>query len=296
MSKPLPVPLNALRAIEIVARARRLGPAAEELGVTIGAVSQHIRRAEQRLGVTLFERLSDGMAPTPELEAVLDRLSGGFRQIGEAVDGLKPDEGNVLTVTVGSMIASLMLVPRLGRFTALHPEIEIRLVASAKFLDLSRRDIDCALRFGLGPWPGVRAVPIGDRLYGAYATPELVARLKTPADLAEVPVIQDESTLLEWGGWFAAAGGASVAAMAGPAFSDPMLAYDAAVTGQGVLLIMDRLARYAVETGRLVKLFGISAETSYGYYFATAEGRRPPARVLAFRRWLDAEMAAAGMP
>lgn len=72
MASPFPIPLNAVRAIEIVARRGALAPAAEELGVTPGAVeSQHLRRAGERLGHELFERTPQGLRPTPALRQIL---------------------------------------------------------------------------------------------------------------------------------------------------------------------------------------------------------------------------------
>ena len=106
MPSPFPIPLNAIRAIEIVARRGALAPAAEELGVTPGAVSQHLRRAEERLGLELFERTPQGLRPTAVLRQILPQLSGGFAALAEAVSGLRPGNENVLTLTVGSVFAS----------------------------------------------------------------------------------------------------------------------------------------------------------------------------------------------
>lgn len=292
MPSPFPIPLNALRAIEIVARRGALTPAADELGVTPGAVSQHIRRAEERLGVQLFERTARGLVPTPELADQLPRLTAGFDALASGLAGLRPDVETSLTITVGSMFASLWLVPRLGRFAALHPEIELRLVATSKFLDLGRQDIDCGVRFGLGHWPGVEATLFGRRDYSPLCTPALAARLSHPRDLAHVQVIRDESSLLDWPAWFAAAGIADPAPMSGPSFTDPLLAYEAALAGQGVLLVMDMLMVDALAAGRLVRPFPVAVESEYAHWFVSAAGRRlrKPARL--FRDWLDAEMSA----
>lgn len=292
MVTPFPIPLNALRAIEIVARRGALSPAADELGVTPGAVSQHIRRAEERLGVQLFERTPKGLVPTAELAAQLPQLTRGFDALAAVLAGLTPDVGTSLTITVGAMFASLWLVPRLGRFSALHPDIELRLVATAKFLDLGRQDIDCGVRFGIGGWEGVEATLFGRRDYSPFCSPELAARLRTPADLARVPVICDESSLLRWDAWLAEAGLKTLPVMNGPSFTDPSLAYEAALAGQGVLLVMDMLMVDALASGRLVRPFRQCVRSEYAHWFVSATGRRPrkPARL--FRQWLEAEMAA----
>src|SRR5690606_7254049 len=117
MAGAFPIPLNAVRAIEIVARRGALAPAADELGVTPGAVSQHIRRAEQRLGLELFERTAQGLRPTPELRAVLPQLSAGFAALTDALAELRGGGSNVLVVTTGSVFASRWLIWRVARFS-----------------------------------------------------------------------------------------------------------------------------------------------------------------------------------
>src|SRR3954467_14479369 len=97
-----PIPLNALHAIEIVMRTGALKPAADELGVTIGAVSQHIRRAEARLGVGPFDRAGRGLRPAGEREAVRGQLTGGFTMLLDATQAMQRSDDHVLTVTMGS--------------------------------------------------------------------------------------------------------------------------------------------------------------------------------------------------
>jgi DNA-binding transcriptional LysR family regulator len=290
MRPSFPIPLNAIRAIEIVARRGALAPAAEELGVTPGAVSQHLRRAEERLGIELFERTPQGLRPTAALKLALPQLTLGFETLREAVAGLAPREDNILTLTVGAVFASRWLVWRLGRFTALHPEIELRLVVTASMVDFAHSDIDCGIRFGRGPWPGVVAERIGGRHFQPVATPALAARIKSPGDLAKVPVIHDTSTMLPWGEWFAAVG-APMVALAGPSLNDPALAFDAAISGQGVLLTVDMMAADAVRDGRLAWPFGHAVESDLGYWMVRAEGRRMSNKVRMFRDWLLAEAA-----
>lgn len=290
MAIPFPIPLNAIRAIEIVARRGALAPAAEELGVTPGAVSQHLRRAEERLGIELFERTPQGLRPRPALARILPQLSAGFSTLADAVGALRPANEQVLTLTVGAVFASRWLIWRMARFTAAHPEIELRLVVTASMIDFQHSDIDCGIRFGRGPWSGVLAERIGGQHFQPVATPELAARLRSPSDFAQVPVIQDTSTMLPWSEWFAAVG-APMVELSGPSLNDPALAFDAAISGQGVLLTVDMMAADAVREGRLTWPFKRSAQTDLGYWLVRPEGRRLPAKVRFFRDWLLAEAA-----
>lgn len=286
-----PVPLNALHAIEIVARTGALRPAADELGVTIGAVSQHIRRAEARLGVELFERTPQGLRPTPLLDEARPLLAGGFSSLADAMRALQRPGDSVLTLTLGSVFASRWLIRRLPHFTAAYPQIEFRMVATGRLVDLARSDIDCAIRYGEGKWPDVRAEPLGCRPFSPVASPALAARIKRVSDLGKLPVIEDQSTMLTWPLWFERAK-AAPPKMTGPRYSDPALAYEAAIAGQGVLLAVDRMSEDAVRAGQLVRPFAISAENPHDYWFVTSTLRRVPRKVAQFREWLMEELAA----
>jgi DNA-binding transcriptional LysR family regulator len=289
MVSPFPIPLNAIRAIEIVARRGALGPAAEELGVTPGAVSQHLRRAEERLGIELFERTPQGLRPTEALRAVLPQLSAGFNALAEGVANLRGADEHVLTLTVGSVFASRWLIWRIAKFNRLHPEIETRLVVTGNMIDLQHSDIDCGIRFGAGNWPGLVAELVGGDRYSPVVAPPLAARLRQPEDLRHLPLIRDTASMLPWEPWFALAGIAPIE-LSGPRYDDPALAFDAAISEQGVLMAIDLMSADAVSDGRLVRPFPISVEGKLGYHFIVAEGRRMPKKVRLFRDWLKAEV------
>jgi len=293
MSQPFPIPLNALRAIEIVARRGALAPAAEELGVTVGAVSQHLRRAEERLGMDLFERTPQGLVPLPALKQVLPQLTAGFASLADGLAGLAgSSDDNVLNLTVGSVFASRWLIWRINKFTALHPGIEVRLSVTAAMLDLSRPDIDCGIRFGDGNWPGVNASLIGGSAYQPVCSPEIAGVLKQPADVGRLPVIHDQTSMLPWAIWLSVAGLDPSRHFVGPTYSDASLAFDAAISGQGLLLAADMMSADAVSDGRLVRPFDLPVEGPNGYWLAVAKGRREPAKVGAFREWLAVEVPA----
>jgi DNA-binding transcriptional LysR family regulator len=292
MPSPFPIPLNALRAIEIVARRGALAPAAEELGVTVGAVSQHLRRAEERLGLELFERTPQGLRPTPALVQVLPQLTGGFTALADGLRALATPDDGVLNVTVGSVFASRWLIWRVNKFSVRHPGLEIRLTVTGTMLDLSRPDIDCGIRFGDGVWPGVTASLIGGQAYQPVCSPLIRERLREPGDLFTVPVIRDETSMLDWGPWLAAAGLDAGAVLRGPVHSDASLAFDAAIAGQGVLLAADMMTADTLSDGRLVRPFDLPVVGRRGYFLATATGRREPKKVRLFREWLAEEVPA----
>lgn len=292
MANPFPIPLNALRAIEIVARRGALAPAAEELGVTIGAVSQHLRRAEDRLGMELFARTPQGIKPLPALMQVLPQLTGGFTQLQDGLASLTGAHEGVLNVTVGSVFASRWLIWRVNKFSALYPGLEVRLTVTGAMLDLSRPDIDCGVRYGDGAWPGVDVSLIGGQEYQPVCSPLIRDRVKSPADLADVPVIADQTSMLDWPAWLTKAGLNPAMPLTGPVYSDASLAFDAAISGQGILLAADMMTADAVSDGRLIRPFDLPVTGKRGYFLATAKGRREPKKLGFFRDWLAAEVPA----
>ncbi|MCP8883287.1 LysR substrate-binding domain-containing protein [Devosia sp. XJ19-1] len=292
MSNAFPIPLNALRAIEIVARRGALAPAAEELGVTVGAVSQHLRRAEDRLGMELFARTPQGLKPLPALAQILPQLSAGFTQLQDGLASLTGAHEGVLNVTVGSVFASRWLIWRVHKFSALHPGLEVRLTVTGAMLDLARPDIDCGIRYGNGTWPGVETSLIGGQDFQPVCSPQLRDRVRQATDLTQVPVIADETSMLDWPAWLTRAGLDPALKLSGPVYSDASLAFDAAISGQGVLLAADMMTADAVSDGRLIRPFALPITGKRGYFLATAKGRREPKKLRLFRDWLAEEVPA----
>ena len=140
------VHLNGLRALESCGRLGTLKAAAAELGVTVGAVSQQIIRAEEQLGRGIFERTTRGLRPTRFGADFLQRLTAGFTTLEQAVASAADRPDNVLTISVAPVFASKYLVPRLGRYMAAHPGIQIRLDASIGLVLCPHDRNGCAAR------------------------------------------------------------------------------------------------------------------------------------------------------
>lgn len=162
------LPLNALRAFEAAARHASFTHAAEELHVTQAAVSHQVKALEERLGVALFVRRPRGLEITSEGEALLPDLRDAFDRMTNALErvGRKANSGT-LNVSLVTTFALGWLVPRLHRFQAKHPEIEVRMTTSQKRVDFAREDVDCAIRFTVQPEPELHAT----RLFSDVLTP-----------------------------------------------------------------------------------------------------------------------------
>lgn len=283
------LPLNALRAVEAVGRLGTLAAAAEELNISASAVSQHLQNAEERIGTKLFERKPSGLVPTPAAIRLLPRLASGFREIVDGVAVLQASDSKVLTITMGPAFASAWLVSRLGRFSQAHPGIQLRLVATTDLIDLARSDIDLAIRLGIGPWDGFVCHRLIAQSIFPVAVPDLARQLQGPQDLAKVPVIREDNSGPGWPEWFAAAGMASMP-LDGPVYSDPQLAYEATLAGQGVMLAWSLIAADALRDQRLVRPFAQTLPTELAYWLVSTQDASRKSKVKAFRSWIEEEL------
>lgn len=208
MARHLP-PLNGLRAFEAAARHLSFTRAAEELNVTQTAISHRIRALEERLGVRLFRRLPRGLVLSEEAQLFLPPVRDAFDQIAAATERLSKEQtGGVLTVSVLPSFAAKWLVPRLGRFRAAHPDIDLRITAALELVDFARDDVDVAIRCGRGHYPGLRV----QRLFGETIYPvcsplllEGPQALRRPADLGHHTLLHDDDTSA-WQLWLEHAG------------------------------------------------------------------------------------------
>lgn len=288
------VPLQSLRAVEAVARLGSLRAAAEDLGVTPGAVSQQVIRAEQVLGRALFDRLPSGMVPSGPSAEVLQLLRRGFADLSAAVARAAPQGEDCLTVSVAPILASRWLIWRLPRFRAAHPTIRVRIDADLALVDPGT-EVDLCVRVGRGHWPGVRAEQLARQVIFPVCSPEMAERLRDHADLARVPIIRETRANFGWEDWLGPEGRLDVVPGDGPLFSDAQLCLDAAISGEGVFLAFESLAADPLALGRLAEPFRGRHATPNAYWIVTpADGslRRP---VRAFTDWLRAEFAAGAL-
>lgn len=284
------VHLNGLRALEVVGRLGSLQAAASELGVTVGAVSQQIIKAEAQLGRPLFERTSKGLTVTASGLAVLTRLGEGFQALSAAIALAQHKDENILTISVAPVFAARWLVYRLDRFAGRHPDIRLRIDATTRLINPATSDVDIGIRVGTGKWPGVRSELLLAQEVFPVVTPQVAATLREPADLLKIPAVIDGHAMFSWDLWLSKVGLSGRCMEERHIFNDASLCLDAAMAGQGVMLAWQTLAAYALEQKCLVDPFGIRAKTGFGHYFVTAEGLREPKKVTAFKAWIREEM------
>ncbi|PPT71366.1 LysR family transcriptional regulator [Xanthomonas arboricola] len=286
------LPLNALRAFEAAARHQNLTRAASELCVSQAALSHQIKALEQQLGSSLFHRLPRGVALTDEGAALAPVLGEAFDRIAATLERFA--EGRyreVLSVGVVGTFATGWLLPRLPAFHAAHPEIELRLSTHNNRVDLAGEGLDLAIRFGDGDWQGQIAHALMEAPFAPVCAPSMARGLRTPADLAQLPLLRSYR-LDEWPQWFRAAGVAEVAAR-GAMFDSSLTLASAAAAGAGVALLPLPMFRQDLDAGRLVCPFPIQIDA--GRYWLTRLRSRPEGDADArLRDWLTTEQQRSG--
>ncbi len=290
MSRPLP-PLNALRAFDAAAHHLSFTRAAEELFVTHGAVSRQIRALEEWLGVPLFRREHRGVVLTAAGQAYAQVVREAFDGLAEATARLRDRERTgTLAVTTLDSFAAKWLVPRLARFRAAHPDIDVRLSSSDDVVDLVREGFDLGIRYGRGEYPGLEAERLMTEDLFPVCSPALCAEkpLDEPADLRHHTLIHDDMRQ-DWRMWLMAAGLEDIDPTRGPAYVHSHLVILAAIQGEGVALGRGALVADDLAAGRLVKPFDISLPADFAYYVVYPPGALARPKVRTFRDWLMAE-------
>ncbi|HEY1928009.1 MAG TPA: transcriptional regulator GcvA [Caulobacteraceae bacterium] len=290
-------PLNALRAFESAARHLNFSRAAEELAVTPGAVSQQIQNLEDYVGAALFKRTPRGLLLTDSAQTALPALREAFDRLAEAASLLTAAvDGRRLTLTAPPSFAAKWLVPRLGRFEAAHPQVDVWLSADMELVDFAASDVDLAVRYGPGPYPGLEAIRLLNETVIPVMSPELAASnpVRAPGDLARHILLHDGSSNADescpdWQMWLAARGVRGVDATRGPRFNQSSLVIEAAVSSRGVALAKRTLAQDDLDAGRLVAPMPISTMIDFAYFLVhpKAKGRLP--QVKAFVGWIRGE-------
>jgi LysR family glycine cleavage system transcriptional activator len=288
----MPDRLPALRALQIFeAAARHLSysRAAEDLFLTQSAVSHQIKALESELGTKLFRRAGRAMLLTGEGQRLYTHIRDGLASFTKGVATLRAGSGSqTLNISATPSLAAGWLVPRLSDFYYRHPEIDVNLRATTALADFDRDEVDLALRYGSGQWPGMRA----EKLLSANVFPVCSPHYRggklptNPADLLEGDLLH-VGGLPSWEEWFKSANITLEAPLRGPRFGDYMLAVQAAKRGQGVMLGREAFIVEKLASGQLVRLVKkLPSLRTFDYYIVYPQGCDLPRKSRAFRDWM----------
>jgi len=280
------IPLKSLRAFEAAARHLSFTNAAIELNVTHSAISQQVKQLEDLLNCQLFVRVPRGLMLTPEAEHLLPVLLESFDRIAQSLDFFSARQvREKLLVGVVGTFANGFLLPRLPEFQQKFPHIELLLSTNNNRLDIAAEGLDLAIRFGSGAWHGVHADFLCESPLTPLCTPEIAARLKSPADLLNFTLLRSYRRD-EWSSWLQKAGGPLLPP------SQPVVVFDSSVTmlaaaeqGVGIALAPAAMFSHLLAQGRIVRPF--QTELVLGSYWLTRLQSKPETAAMRdFSQWL----------
>jgi LysR family transcriptional regulator, glycine cleavage system transcriptional activator len=285
--------LNGLRAFEAAARHLSFTEAASELNVTQTAISHQMRRLEEELGIRLFVRQNRALALTPQAKAYLPGVRAAFSDLRLATDRLlRRDDDHVLTVSTLASLAAKWLLPRLSAFQEAHPGIDVRITTSTTLVDFKSGDVDAAIRYGRGHWPGLRADWLmADQLF-PVCSPALLngdKPLLCPEDLANHVLLHTSgATEDDWRLWLTAAGlSPRISKHPDITFDLTFMSVQAAIDGIGVAIGRTSYVEADIAKGRLLVPFKVTLPADAGFYLVSPEARADSPKLGAFRQWLN---------
>lgn len=284
-SNDLP-PLNGLRAFAAAGRHLTFRAAADELGVTQGAVAQQVRGLEDHLNLRLFLREPRGLAFTEEGRAYHIAIARAFDQMADATDALRTAPSHV-TISVTPTFASKWLIPRLAAFTQAHPGIDLRITATERVSSFHADGIDLAVRQGNPPFgASLRADLLFEQQIVAVCAPHLAEALNTPMDaagIAEATLLHDTHDL--WPQFIKTVFGRDLPTARGLRFNQTTLSLDAALAGQGIALANRFLVQRDLRAKRLVQPIEGALSGGSGFYLLSPR-QGSPSGAAHVRDWL----------
>lgn len=292
-------PVNSLVIFEAAARHLNFTRAAEELHITQAAVSRQIHVLEDHLGVALFRRRHRSLELTPYGERLHKAVTMGLEHIANTTaDIRRVPKGGELTVSTSVTFANYWLMSRVAKFRASHPDVELRLVASAPVANLAAAGIDLAVRYGRGRWPGVKAVHLLDNEIFPVCAPSYMAGrrpMQGPEDLlAEtlLHLIEFDRNWMTWDAWLRAVGVAGKPAKRGLEFDNYLVLIQAALDGQGVALGGGRLADDFLARGALMRPLEATLRSELAFYLLVPTEVPLAESAARFRDWIISEAKA----
>lgn len=294
-------PLNSLRAFEAAARLMSFQKAARELNVTPSALSYQIRQLEEFLQIQLFVRMNRAIALTEAGQRIAPGIADAFERLQETMGRLRTGgPTNVLTISTGPAFVAKWLSPRLHKFTERCPDIDLRISANLKLVDFHTDEVDIAIRFGAGNYPGLHAEPLREDRVLPLISPRLLENFDgklEPGDLKRLTLIHDDTasfmpTIVTWSEWLRRARITDIDSTRGLRFSHADHALDAAIDGVGIVLGRLALAMGDIASGRLVAPFDLMLRSQFAFYFCCLPEMLEEPKVRVFLSFLKDEFAA----
>ena len=288
MARQLP-PMNSLKTFEVAGRLLSFTRAAEELNVTQAAISHQIKLIEEYLGVTLFDRYPRRLSLTTQGKALLAEVIEAFDRVSSAISAVKLNQpSNMLSVRLAPSFAAKWLSPRLKYFWLQYPEINLNLYHAHPAVDFSREDIDIAVTYGKGDWPGVVADSLLSLDFFPVCTPSFMSNDKPLHDINNLRyyTLLHDASYECWTDWVKLAELDDINTSKGTIIDDTNVLIQAALDGQGVVLGSSTFVQDHLDSGRLIQPFDITLRNDFAYYIVCPPDHLNNPAVRAFKDWL----------
>ncbi|MCP4982866.1 MAG: transcriptional regulator GcvA [Gammaproteobacteria bacterium] len=282
-------PLNSLKCFEAAGRLMSFTAAAKELNVTQAAISHQIKVIEGFLGLSLFQRYPRRLALTEPGKALLPEVIEAFDRVSLAIGALGNEQySNLLSVRLAPSFAAKWLSPRLKYFWLQYPEIDLCLYHAHAAVDFEREEIDIAVTYGKGDWPGVVVDKLLSLDFFPVCAPAFMHNDKPLNDINNLCyyTLLHDANYECWHGWLNLAGAEGINADKGTIIDDTNVLIQAAIDGQGIALGSTPFVEDHLEAGRLIKPFDIELVNDFCYYVVCPQSHLKNPAVIAFKEWL----------
>lgn len=297
--QPTP-PMKALVALEAAMRHGSFTLAAEELNVTPGAVGQQIQKLEDWLGVALFIRQIRQVTPTAEGRAYFARIQPALLEIIHASRRLRERHSKGVRLSMPPSFAAKWFAPRMADLLQTHPGIALSLSTSTAMVDFEVDAVDLAVRHFDGVDPQLKVQLLCTDEARAYCSPAYAkkCKLKRPEDLPSATLLHNtlHPHWREWLTRFSTLADTQIEAIKGIEFDQSLMAIEAAVRAQGVVLTSSILVEAELAEGALVEPFGKALSLPNGYYLVHPGADELQPDVKSLKAWMIERMAAGSAP
>lgn len=279
--------LNQIRGFEAAARLGSFKAAGEELNLTPTAISHQISNLEDKLGILLFERKTRSVVLTPEGSKLAQAAYQALQQLATGLEEISNTQ-SVLRIATTTSFASMWLVPNLASFQQKYPDIQVEIKTGEDLVDINRdRRIDLAIRYGRYDEENASMTKLVTEQVGAYGTEDYLSRhgdLKA-ATLIETQWKNKSLPSVTWSHWLQAFR-PDISASQINCFDQEQHAIQAALAGQGVVLVSSVLAKMAIQQGWLKPLDAGFFITGLTYYLLVSPFGKDLRKVKVFKEWI----------
>lgn len=281
-------PLNTLKAFEAASKRLNVRRAADDLCITPAAVSKQIKSLEEFLGCKLFIRDYRGLQLTDPGRVYLFHVQRSLAELRQATrDVSRPKQKSLIRLRSYSTFSVYWLVPRIADFYALHPDISVDITTTSRWIEFNEDGVDAAIRLGPGGWDDMNYYPLVNNILAPVCSPHLSVLLNSVEDLRNHTLLHAQARIDDWGKWLSLFGPDDIDPYVGQKYESSILAYQAAMQGQGISMGQLELVRSELEKGNLVLPFKQKLDMDkYTYYLVTPKSADHNPELDIFCQWL----------